>query len=151
MTTIQGIIHGKTIELSEAPCLPDGEAVVVSIERIAKPASVASAEELPRVEDWTDRLLFDSSIPVSGRIVKGTRLSAEALVREILAGRNDQEMLASYPELTDDDLRALRQFARLPEPFRLTFGAWAEDGEELDRYVESLRLRRRRGRPEIPP
>jgi uncharacterized protein (DUF433 family) len=151
MTTIQGVIHGKTIELNEAPCLPDGEAVVVTIERAATPASVAPAQKSPQVEDWIDRLVFDSSVPVGGRIVKGTRLSAEAIVREIAVGRGDDELLASNPGLTAEDLKALRQFAKLPEAFRLTFGAWWEDGEELERYVESLRQRRRRGRLEIPP
>jgi hypothetical protein len=33
MTTIQGVIHGKTIELERPPGLPDGEIVAVTIQR----------------------------------------------------------------------------------------------------------------------
>ena len=31
MTTIHGVIHGKTIELEKAPGLPDGAAITVAI------------------------------------------------------------------------------------------------------------------------
>lgn len=151
MATIQGVIHGKTIELKEAPGLPDGQAVAVTIERIAQPASSGTDEALPRVEDWVSRLVFDSSVMVGARIVKGTHLSAEALVSEMAGDRSDQEMLGMHPELTREDLAALRQYAKLPEAFRLTFGAWAEDGEDLDRYLELLRNRRKLGRREIAP
>lgn len=151
MATMHGVVHGKTIELSEAPGLPDGQAVTVTIERVAEAKLNCEEENPPRVEDWVDRLVFDASIATGGRLVKGTRISAEYLVNELAAGRSDRDMLAAHPELAVEDLTALRQYARLPQPFRLTFGAWAEDGAELDRYIESLRERRRRGRPEIAP
>jgi hypothetical protein len=35
------------------------------------------------------------------------------------------------------------------EGLRLAFGAWAEDGEELDQYLEWSRQQRKIGRPEI--
>jgi len=34
---------------------------------------------------------------------------------------------------------------------RRAFGEWAEDGEELDRYLEWNRDQRKHGRPEIEP
>ena len=34
MTTIQGVIHGKTIELEQAPGMPDGQPVTVTIEQV---------------------------------------------------------------------------------------------------------------------
>ncbi len=37
------------------------------------------------------------------------------------------------------------------EGLRRAFGAWAEDGEELDRYLEWSRQQRKVGRPEIEP
>jgi hypothetical protein len=37
------------------------------------------------------------------------------------------------------------------EGLRRAFGAWAEDGEELDRYLEWSRQQRKIGRPEIEP
>lgn len=150
MATVHGVIHGKTIELNEAPGLPDGEPVVVTIERIPTVASPSGEESLPKVETWIDRIVFDSAVLPGERIVKGTKLSAETLVEE-LSNRDDEAMLALHPELASDDLVALRRYARFPKAFRLTFGAWAEDAEDLDRYIESLRERRRIARPEIAP
>lgn len=125
--------------------------VAVTIERIAALTSCANGDEPPRVEDWVDRLVFDSSILARGRVVKGTGLSAEALVSELADGSSDRELLAARPELTAEDVVALRQYARLPEAFRLTFGAWAEDEEKFDRYLDLLRGRRKLGRREIAP
>ena len=149
MATVHGVIHGKTIELNEAPGQPDGEPVLVTIEQVPTNASSGREEDLPRVETWVDRIVFDSAALPDERIVKGTKVSAELLVDELMHG-DDKAMLARHPELTLDDVTALRQYARFTKAFRLTFGAWAEDGEELDRYIESLRDRRKLPRREIP-
>lgn len=45
MNEVHGVIHGRTIELDDAPELPDGERVVVIIER------------LPEVEQRREALL----------------------------------------------------------------------------------------------
>lgn len=37
------------------------------------------------------------------------------------------------------------------EGLRRSFGAWADDAEELDRYLEWNRQQRKIGRPEIEP
>ena len=37
------------------------------------------------------------------------------------------------------------------EGLRLAFGAWADEGEELDEYLEWCRQQRKVGRPEIEP
>jgi uncharacterized protein (DUF433 family) len=148
---IQGVIHGNTIELNESPGLRDGEAVTVTIERAAAVQAPGDEASHPKVEDWVERLVFDPAVLLGERIVKGTTLSAEALVTEISNGRSDRELLEQHAELTPSDLSALRSYAQLPQPFRLTFGAWAEDGGELDEYLELLRRRRRLGRREIAP
>jgi uncharacterized protein (DUF433 family) len=144
MTTIQGVIHGKTIELEREPGLPDGEAVAVTIQRIDK-----MPEDLPRVELWMDRLVFDPAIHPLERVVKGTRLTAEALVGELAQGRSDDEMLQAHPDLTKEDVVALRHYARTPVGLRQSFGGWAEDAEELDKYLEWTRQQRKIGRREI--
>ena len=71
MKTLQGVIHGKTIELEQVPGLPDGEAVAVTIERVQRPAAVTKAEEIPWVELWVERLVFNSAVLPGERIVKG--------------------------------------------------------------------------------
>jgi hypothetical protein len=48
---------------------------------------------------------------------------------------------------------AWEQVKDLPpgEGLRRSFGAWAEDAEELDRYMEWSRQQRKIGRPELEP
>jgi hypothetical protein len=41
--------------------------------------------------------------------------------------------------------------APLDEGLRRAFGAWAEDGEELDRYLAWSRQQRKVSRPELEP
>lgn len=165
----RGIVHGNTIQFEEELGLPDGHEVTVTVqppdlpwkrlppgEGIRRSAGAwaedcgtrpilppEGAENLPGVKSWADRLVFDSSVSPTERIVKGTNLAAEALVAEIEQGRDDHEMLDAHPELSIEDLRALRAYALVPLGFRRSFGAWAEDGDELDRYIQTVYERRR--------
>ena len=144
MTTIHGVIRGKTIELAHEPGLPDGQAVAVTIQRVEP-----IPDDIHRVELWNDRLVFDSAVHPLERIVKGTSLLAEALVAELEQGRTDDELLRAHPDLTEDDLVALRHYARAPAGLRQSFGGWADDAEELDEYLEWTRQQHKAGRREI--
>ena len=150
-TALRGKVHGKTIELDEDTGLPDGETVAVTIQRVEQPSAAVEPDAVPRVELWADRLEFDSTVLPGERIVKGTRLAAETLVAELERGRSDEEMLQAHPELTREDLVALRHFARTPMGLRRSFGAWAEDADELDEFLERNRQRRKLKRKEINP
>src|ERR1700722_10561747 len=151
MTTIHGVIHGTTIALEKEPGFPNGQAVAVSIERIEpKPAGDAS-QDIPKVETWIDRLVFDSAVRPGERIVKGTTLAAEEPVSEMEAGRSDRDLLHAHPELTAEDAEALHHYSRTPLPIRRSFGAWADDSEELDKFLEWNRQRRKLKRREIDP
>jgi uncharacterized protein (DUF433 family) len=123
---LKGVIHGNTIELEEAPGLPEGQKVRVQVQLL---------EEPPR---WLDRFTVNPSIAVGKLLVTGTRLLAEDLAQEIDAGRSDEELRGLYPELTQEDFAALRQYVRVPAVQRRLFGAWAEDADELDRFLEEL-------------
>jgi len=151
MTMLHGVVHGRTIELQEEPGLPEGQAVAITIQRIEPTPTSAMPKEIPPVELWMDRLIFDSAVLAGERIVKGTRLSAEALVTELGLGQSDNDLFRAYPELTKEDLDALRYYARVPVGIRKTFGAWAEDAEELDKYLAWTRERRKLKRREIAP
>lgn len=70
---------------------------------------------------------------------------------EISNGRSDRELMEQHAELTPSDLSALRSYAQLPQPFRPTFRACAEDGGERDEHLELLRRRRKLGPREIAP
>ncbi len=145
MMTVFGVIHGKTIELDQEPDWPEGERVTVTIEH-ATPAQDGS---VPGVEHWADRLIFDSAISPTERIIKGTRLPADLLVAELEQGCRDEQMLEAHPELTREDLAALRAYARTPIGIRRSFGGWAEDAEELDEFLKWNRQRRKLSRREI--
>ncbi len=81
-TTLNGVIHGKIIELDGEPGMPDGQPVSVTLEPLAPATSPTSPEALA----------------------------------------------------------ALRRAA----------GAWADDAEELDRYLDWNRRQRKANRPELP-
>lgn len=136
-TTIWGVVHGKTIELEQEPGLPDGQRVSVQVQ----------PEESP--PKWLERFTVDPSIALGKLLVKGTRLLADDLVRLVEEGRSDEDLGRLYPELTAEDLDAVRQYAKVPAGLRLSFGGWAEDAEELDEYLEWTRQHRKVQRREV--
>jgi len=148
-TILKGVIHGKTIELDRAPGLPDGESVTVSLQRIAATPNLAARAPVPPVETWCHRIDFDSAVTPTLKVVKGTGLIAEELVAELETGKSDEELIKAHPELTAEDVTALRNYGRCPVGLRRAFGGWADDAEELDEYLEWNRQQRKLGRPEI--
>jgi uncharacterized protein (DUF433 family) len=142
---LKGVVHGRVIELDQDLGLPDGQTVTVTLQYATIVPPEPIPEDIPRAELWLDRLVFDSSVLPGVRIVKGTKLAAEALVAEIEQGVSDDSLLQAHPELTAADVEALRVYARVPEWIRRTAGAWAEDAEELDEYLEWTRQQRKIG------
>ena len=143
-TLVRGVIHGKIIELEREVGLPDGKTVAVAIQPLEEAATPSSqTSEWPPVESWMHRLVLDPSILPEQRIVKGTRLAAEALLEELRSGLSEEDLLKAHPELTPEDLTALRSYARTPVGLRQAFGGWAEDAEELDKYLEWTRQQRK--------
>jgi uncharacterized protein (DUF433 family) len=138
-TVLKGVIHGKTIELEQEPELPDGQRVSVQVE----------PEETP--PRWLDRLTVDPSIALGKLLIRGTRLPAEDVARLLEEGRSDEELRRLHPELTAEDVDAVRQYAKVPAGLRSAFGGWAEDAEELDKYLEWNRQRKELERAEIEP
>jgi uncharacterized protein (DUF433 family) len=137
-TIFKGVIHGKTIELDEEPGLPDGLKVTVQVQM----------EEPPK---WLERFTVDPSIALGKLLIKGTRLQAEDLARLVEKGRSDEELRQMHPELAAEDVAALRQYVKVPGSLRRAFGAWAEEAEEVDKFLEEIRRARkvpRRGIPE---
>jgi uncharacterized protein (DUF433 family) len=137
MTAIQGVIRGKMIELEQEPGLPEGQKVAVEIRPV---------EEAPR---WLERLIVDPAIMSGKLLIKGTRLLAEDLAQLVEEGRSNEDLRQLHPELTLEDLEALRQYVRVPAGLRRSFGGWAEDAEELDKYLEGTRQQRKVRRREI--
>lgn len=142
-SVFKGVVHGKTIELEREPGLPDGQSVSVAIQPLGGMPKPEGKANIPPVETWMDRLIYDRAVDPDERIVKGTRLAAEALVTELEAGRSDEELRQAHPELTPEDVAALRNYAETPIPARRSFGAWADEAEELDEFLEELRQLRK--------
>jgi hypothetical protein len=145
MTTMFGVIHGKTVELEQEPDWPEGERVAVTIQQ----AVASNTGTIPSVEQWAVRLVFDSTVSPTERIVKGTQLSAEMLVAELENGRRDEQMLEDHPELMREDVAALRAYAQVPIGIRRSFGGWAEEADALEEFLEWNRQRRRLSRREV--
>jgi uncharacterized protein (DUF433 family) len=145
MPTIQGVIHGKTIELESAPGFPDGQPVSVDI----RPTPRQASSPQPALPWWLERLDIDPAVSRGKFVVKGTRVLADSLVDELTVGRSDQELLQMHPELTQNDLDAMREYADVPTAMRRSFGACADEAEDLDRYIELTRQDRHATRREI--
>jgi uncharacterized protein (DUF433 family) len=137
MSTLWGVIHGKTIELEQEPGLPDGMKVSVQLR----------PEEPP--PKWLERLIVDPAIAPGKLLIQGTRLFADDMVRLVEEGRSDEDLRRQHPALTAEDVDALRQYAKVPAGLRYSFGGWAEDAEELDKYLEWTRQNRKLARREI--
>ncbi len=103
----------------------------------------------PPPPGWLERLDVDPAVRPGKYVVKGTRLLAEDLAQLVEEGRSDEELLGQFPELTPEDVAAIRQYTRVPSGLRRAFGSWAEDAEELDAYLEWTRQQRKTSRREI--
>jgi uncharacterized protein (DUF433 family) len=138
MANIEGVIHGKTIELNEAPGLPDGQRVVVQLQPAQEP-----------IPEWLEHFTVDPAIAPAKIIVKGTRLLAQDVAKLIEEGQSDEEVRRRHPELTLEDIAALHHYVKVPATLRGLFGAWADEAEELDKFLKERRLQRQVHRREI--
>jgi uncharacterized protein (DUF433 family) len=135
---LEGTVHGNSIELEQEPDFPEGQNVRVEIQ---------PAAELPT---WTDRFVVDPGVAPAEFIVKGTRLLAEDLAGLIEEGRSDEELLGRFSELTMEDIAALRQYSKVPIGLRRSAGAWSDDLEGLEEFLEWNRRQRKLSRWSIP-
>jgi uncharacterized protein (DUF433 family) len=136
-TVLNGVVHGKTIELEQEPGLPDGQVVQIEIRPVNPTAG------------WLARIVLDPAVQRGQPVIKGTQIPAEDVVRLLDEGRTEEEVRKTYPVLTQEDIAAVRQYGSIPLGLRRSFGAWAEDEKELDQYLEWNRAQRKIGRREV--
>ncbi|MEN6640889.1 MAG: DUF433 domain-containing protein [Armatimonadia bacterium] len=60
---------------------------------------------------WRDRIHVDPEILAGKPAVKGTRLSVEFILGLLEQGWSEDDVLANYPGLEIDDIRACRAYA----------------------------------------
>ncbi len=134
---LRGVAHGKTIELEQELDLPDGQAVQLEI----RPVEPAPA--------WMERIVLDPTTDPGQPIIKGTGIKVEQIVALLDQGRTDEELRRTYPDLALEDLAAVRRYAQIPPTLRRLFGAWHDEAEALDEYLEWNRQQRKIGRREV--
>lgn len=66
------------------------------------------AQERPR---YQDRIVTDPEVLVGKPVVKGTRISVELVLSHLAANPNLDELLAAYPDLSLDDVKACLAYA----------------------------------------
>jgi uncharacterized protein (DUF433 family) len=62
-------------------------------------------------DDWRDRITLNPVVLAGKPTVRGPRISVEHVLRSLSAGIPEGELLAEYPDLEADDLRACLVYA----------------------------------------
>jgi uncharacterized protein (DUF433 family) len=144
-TTFRTTLHGRCIELPWELWPPEGHVIEVTIKTC--PEIEGSPERLP--PEWLERFEVNPAVVPGELVIKGTELHADALVALVEEGKSDEDLLYTHPELTPQDVNAVREYAKVPLGLRQSFGAWAEDAEELDKFIEETYHLRSASRPGI--
>ena len=61
--------------------------------------------------DLLDRITVDPAVLRGKPAIRGLRISVEQVLRALAAGVTEAELLADYPELEPEDLRAAEAYA----------------------------------------
>lgn len=61
--------------------------------------------------EWRDRIVVDPAFHHGDPCIKGTRVPVSVIVGSIADGDTVAEVLAAYPSLTEEDVRAALRFA----------------------------------------
>jgi uncharacterized protein (DUF433 family) len=62
-------------------------------------------------DDWKARITTDPAILGGKLIIRGLRISIEQILRALASGVPESELLADYPDLQPEDLRACQAYA----------------------------------------
>ena len=65
--------------------------------------------------DWKDRISTDPAIRSGKPCVRGTRITVFDVLEYLAGGMSEDEILADFPDLTRDDIRACLSFAAARE------------------------------------
>jgi uncharacterized protein (DUF433 family) len=61
--------------------------------------------------DWRSRIVIDPKILVGKPLIRGTRISVEFVVDLLAAGWSHEQVLESYPHISEQDIRACLAYA----------------------------------------
>lgn len=139
ITTFRTTVRGRTIELPWDLGLAEDRIIEVTIKTCPE---VESPQEPPPPK-WLERFEVNPAVAVGKLVIKGTQLRADTVVELLEEGKSEEELLRAHPELTPEDVAAVREYAKVPLGLRRSFGAWAEDAEELDKFLAEIRQARK--------
>jgi uncharacterized protein (DUF433 family) len=57
------------------------------------------------------RISIDPAVMMGKPCIRGTRITVELILRKLGAGRSFADLVAAYPNLTEDEVRAALAFA----------------------------------------
>lgn len=60
---------------------------------------------------WEERIAIDPAILVGKPVIKGTRIAVEFIIDLLAEGWSHEEILASYPQLSREDLLSALRYA----------------------------------------
>ena len=60
---------------------------------------------------WQERIVINPEILAGKPIIKGTRLSVEHIIDLLAGGWKEEEIVANYPGVTPEDIRACLSYA----------------------------------------
>ena len=63
------------------------------------------------MEEIADRIVIDPDVMVGKPVIKGTRIPVYLIVEFFANGMTDKEILAEYPQLRKEDLKAALLYA----------------------------------------
>ena len=69
------------------------------------------AQETNHVVDWREHIVCNPEILCGKPTLKGTRLSVEFVLELLAAGWNREDLRLSYPNLTEERIRAVLAYA----------------------------------------
>jgi len=61
--------------------------------------------------DYRDRIVIDPAIRFGKPCVRGTRITVGDVLSYLASGMREEKVLADFPQLTGDDIRACLAFA----------------------------------------
>lgn len=61
---------------------------------------------------YRDRIEIDPNICSGKPVIRGTRILVTSVLSQLSAGESSQAIRQGYPELTEEDIRAVLEFAK---------------------------------------
>ena len=61
--------------------------------------------------NWQERIVADEAVLTGKPVVRGTRLAVEFIIDLLAQGWSETDILANYPRLSTDDIRACLRYA----------------------------------------